>query len=581
MLAVQMIYMMSNCVGKNNDAAETNLNPAEQPEGEDQMSKSDSILQLSNINWPPEQALPGFPVPAEKLYSMDTAFLTPDERITISALQGIANKTEPRLLLTEDGDIPRDTWAKTFNLHTVTVKEQYDLIAKFKDEVRGIVVYDPSKSSHYRNIASSVANINGYLPVTNGIKKTLARYGVEFDEADIIDITGWTLTSPIDIYGKFYDEYWRECTKRLLISANPDRDFDHCRDIAAAVGAAVVYLDCKKSDERALYEKFMYDMAGNRDKNNTTAIVMGWFTSERSGITAGSAYGVSSIPADLYISGSVYGGVTYNKNPEDRTINIPAVPPKNGPENKVYVAVFMTDGDNIQYIQRFMRKLWDSPEETASRGKVAVNWTISPSLVDIGPGILNYYYSLATEKECFVAGPSGMGYLMPVNTNREDGVRLGEFLTDKTYMDAYTKLTERYLQKAGLRVVTIWDDANGDLRDSYERNCRYLYGATVQNFGAGNVSSGITNGRLAFIKHETHYEGQYHTILADMTKKISAWDGEKPLFLTYQVKVWECGTPQIVKLFDELDKKFEGKVEFVRADHFFALYNEANGLPFN
>jgi hypothetical protein len=228
-----------------------------------------------------------------------------------------------------------------------------------------------------------------------------------------------------------------------------------------------------------------------------------------------------------------------------------------------------------------MRKLWDSSAETASRGKVPINWTISPSLADIAPGMMNYYYSLASEKECFVAGPSGMGYLMPINTNREDGIKLADFLTNKTYMDAYTKLTDRYMRMTGLRALTIWDDANADLRDSYEQNCRYLYGATVQNFGAGKVSSGISNNRLLFIKHETHYEGQYNTILSDMTRKVNAWNGEAPLFLSYQVKVWDCGTPQIVKLYEELSKKFGEKIEFVRADHFFALYNEANKMPFN
>jgi hypothetical protein len=177
---------------------------------------------------------------------------------------------------------------------------------------------------------------------------------------------------------------------------------------------------------------------------------------------------------------------------------------------------------------------------------------------------------------------------MPVNTNREPGVRLGEFLTERKYMDEYTELTERYMRKSGLRALTIWDDANDDLRDSYERNCRYIYGATVQNFGAGNVVGGVTNNRLWFAKHETHYEGVYNTVLTDMTRKIRAWEnsgnnGNAPHFLSYQVKIWEFHTPQLVRLHDDIKTRFEGSVEieFVRADHFFALYNEANGMPFN
>ena len=76
-------------------------------------------------------------------------------------------------------------------------------------------------------------------------------------------------------------------------------------------------------------------------------------------------------------------------------------------DNKAYVAVFISDGDNIQYTQRAMRRIWD--RAAPHRGKVPLNWTIAPGLVDIGPGILNYYYTTATEKDCFVTGPTGMG----------------------------------------------------------------------------------------------------------------------------------------------------------------------------
>lgn len=588
LLIIQILCIISGCTSKDTDYNETETT---QIEGDDQMEELNSAPQIqTGISWAPDQALPIFSPPGETLYSLHNASLSPDERIAFSALQGIVNKTQPRILITEDSDLPPTTWIKTFGMLDRVVNKlqsKYTLFEEFKDEIKGLVVYDTTKSAHYRNVASTIANINGYLPVTETLKQSLSRAGVEFDESNIIDITDWQEKSPADIYERLYGEYWNECSKRLVISANPNGDLDHCRDIAAAVGAAVIYLDCTKANEKALYGKFMQDMADSRYANNETAIVMGWFTTERSGVTAGSAYGISTIPADFYISGSVYSGITGNSDPYDRTINIPAVPAKNDVENKVYVAVYMTDGDNIQYVQRFMRKLWDSEEEKNNRGKVAVNWTISPSLVDIGPGLLNYYYNNSTEKECFVSGPSGIGYLMPINTNKEKGVELKDYLTNKTYMDAYTKLTGKYVERTGLRAVTVWDDANDDLRNSYEQNCRYLYGLTIHNFGAGDVSSGDVNDRLRFVKHETHYEGMYNTILESMTKNIRKWDRSEPLFLSYQIKTWAnddgsyTRTAQIIKLCEKLNERFDGMVEFVRADHFFALYNEANGMPFN
>ena len=84
---------------------------------------------------------------------------------------------------------------------------------------------------------------------------------------------------------------------------------------------------------------------------------------------------------------------------------------------------------------------------------------------------MNYYYSTATPKDCFVCGPSGMGYAMPVNTLDEPGAPLGSTLDDELRMDAYARLTSRYLQRAGLRVVTIWDDLTPMQRRSFAKNC--------------------------------------------------------------------------------------------------------------
>jgi hypothetical protein len=52
--------------------------------------------------------------------------------------------------------------------------------------------------------------------------------------------------------------------------------------------------------------------------------------------------------------------------------------------------------------------------------------------------------------------------------------------------------------------------------------------------------------------------------------------------LAYQVAVWnEMKPARIAQLADQIGETFPGQVEFVRADHYFNLYNEAEGLPFN
>jgi hypothetical protein len=527
------------------------------------------------IGWPQGQALPIFATPPATLDAIEVQALTPDEQITFSALQGQVNRKQPRIyLLDARSDEGRDTWADTptvgiaarnlFNRET-----KYDLLAKYAGEVTGVVLYDPQPSPHFRNLAGTVAGLHRALPATTEVHRRLQERGINLPI--VADLTALKLSSPLDIYRHLYENHWKKCEKRLLVSARPNSrggDLHHTRDIAAACGAAVVWLDCRIPAEKEVLRKFFGDMkAGN-------AVVLGWYSTERSGVTTASEFGIGTLPADHFTSPSVYAG-------SDHRIRIPEVPKRPALENKAYVAIFISDGDNLQYAQRAMRRLWD--RSAASRGKVALNWTIAPGLVDIGPGILNYYYTTATPHDCFVAGPSGMGYMMPFNTLDEPGAPVGACLTDSDRMDAYARLTETYLQRSGLRVVTIWDDATAAQRASFARHCRNLYGATVQNFkDVPSVEASVEEKRVRFDKLVIPYVGTYRHIGESLDGELRRWDGKSPLFLSYQVAVWnEMKPDRIVELARSLSEKHPGKVAFVRADHYFNLYNEARGLPFN
>jgi hypothetical protein len=527
------------------------------------------------ISWPKGQALPIFATPAATLDAIEVQSLTVDEQITFSALQGQVNKKQPRIyLLDARTDEGRDTWANTATValksRNVFGREQkYDLVAKYASEVTGIVLYDPQASPHFRNLAGTVAGLHGAVPASADVRRRMSDRGIDLKV--VADLTELKLSSPIEIYDHLYEHYWKKCDKRLIVSARPNTrggDLHHTRDIAAACGAAVMWLDCRKPEEKAVMRKFYADMeAGN-------AVVLGWHATERSGVTTASEFGIGTLPADHYVSPSVYAGT-------DHRIRIPAVPKKPVLENKVYVAIFLSDGDNIQYAQRAMRRIWD--RSTESRGKVPLNWTIAPGLVDIGPGILNHYYTTATPMDCFVTGPSGMGYMMPFNTLNEPGAPVGLCLADQKRMDGYARLTETYLQRSGLRVATIWDDATPMHRASYATHCRNLYGATVQNFkDVSSVESSVEQQRVRFDKLVIPYVGTYRHISESLDDALRRWDGKSPRFLSYQVAIWnEMKPDKVVELARRFGEKFPGSVEFVRADHYFSLYNEAHGLPFN
>ena len=552
--------------------------------------------QQTGIYWPEGQALPFFSTPVSPLKVIDINSQVEDSRfsgeevVMFSCFQGLVNKAKPEIVLFGPGGaVRREHWLTELGLAFSSTTQystpvaRYQLVNEYRDRVKGLVVYNapPNNNSplaHYRNAATTIANVYGYLPVTPEIKTNLANVGVTFPASQIIDITGWPQDGALSIYQRIYDEYWPRCSKRLLIHmpvGNVVR-LSPLRDLAAATGAAVIWLDTKEwnTEERALYQKFMKDMADTPG----TSIALGWGTTERSVITAGAEYGISMIPSDDYANATVFSATGH-------IINIPKVPKRPPLENKLYLAMYITDGDNIQYVQGAMKSNWDNAAN--DRGKVAVNWTISPGLVDIGPGILNYYYKTASDYECFVAGPSGMGYIMPINTLPEaerDGrptALAKTFLTDKTYMDNYTKLTGTYLQRAGMRALTIWDDANTDVKNAYEQNCKYLYGATIHAFGRGDVVPVTINNRLHFSKHTIHYESNLDYYKRTVSNYISSSSTDVPLFSTYQLNGWRINTGNIALFYDSIKTVYGNKFEFVRADHYYSYYNEYNKFPFN
>ena len=509
---------------------------------------------MVTMKWPADRIFPTFDTPASPMDAVASTSLTRDQQAAISCLQGIVNKTKPRILMLDmETDEGAYTWPTTMSISF----EESDFISifrKYSSEAAGAVLYSEEKSSHYMNLACTAAAVHNAVAMTAEVYKELSDNGITFSVIE--DLTVLEMTTRKDIYNYLYETYWDRCTHRLVISQPPVESF-HLRDLCTAAGCAMVFLENRKEEERLVYERFLADMEPGK------AIAMGWYTEERSGITTATAFGLSTVPADHFCNPTVYA--------QDKPIRIR---PENEevPEvkNKVYAAVFVSDGDNIQYNERFMRGFWD--RTSADRGRSCINWTISPALVDVAPDILNYYYDNATDKDCFVCGPSGLGYAMPVNTLAEE-IEAKNYVRDDNNFAKYVQLSNRYLERAGLRVVTIWDNLTPNQRDIYTKNAPYLHGLTVQMFTEDwETITSESNGKL--IKQFTPcYCTTVEHFSSVLSREIGKWDGQAPKFIACQFSVWGNIT---VASINEMEKKFNeqtgGSFEFVRADDFFRMY---------
>jgi hypothetical protein len=516
----------------------------------------------SGIAWPEGQAIPHFTRPASVLdgLAVDGKSLSSSEKLMFSTLQGLVNKTKPRIFLYDTEREGRSKWPDLLSLkvNEYSLADKWKLVKKYQNEISGVILYSVDKSVHYKNLAMTIGGLKNALPVTQSELDNLTSEDVNLPV--LVDLTTLSFTSSIEIYQYLYDNYWQDCTKRLLLSLNA-REGGYVRDMAVATQAAALWLDPRKEDEAIVLRKFLADMKAGE------SILLGWWAEERSGIGIGTEYGISTIPSDFYENSTVYAGMPHE-------IDMPVIPKKPVLENKIYLAMFLSDGDNVQYCQHAMSQLWDNE----NRGIIPINWTVSPGLVDIGPGLLNYYYKTATSNDFFASGPSGLGYALIYDAHNYKWHTRGR---DK--FDPYAKFTQKYLERSGLRVITIWDQVDSEQMDSYTENCRYLYGLTQQDWERqkGKIQTVIKEDKMAFIPNLPCYASGVDVIYSFWKDTISAFDGSAPLFLTAQGESWKMGPQNIVDLEKQLEKLSPGNIVICRGDHFFALYNEANYMDFN
>lgn len=515
----------------------------------------------SGTYWPAGQVLPHFATPAPQLDGLDMkqGKLSPEEKSMLLAIQGLVNKKQPRIFLFEHYSEGKHKWPRLLNLSIQELEPtQYlQLADKYKNELKGVVLYSTEKSAHYLNLASTVAGLEDAIPVTPQLYELLQQRDIQLPV--IADFTKLPFTKATEIYEYLYDHYWHRCTHRLLVSLPPQRGF--VRDLAIASGAAIVWLDARKWNENTVLRKFMKAMKPGE------SIITGWYAEERSGIGLATEYGLSTIPSDFYENATVYAGM-------QQQIQYPEVPKMPVLENKIYLALYMSDGDNVQYCQHAMSELWDKK----GRGIIPINWTISPGLVDFGPAMLNHYYTTATSNDFFASGPSGMGYSLIYDAHN--------YLWNATSgadFTPYAKLTQQYLEKSGLRVITIWDEVNQEQMGAFARNCRYLYGLTQQDWERRpyKVPTYIQDHKLVFIPNLPCYANGIDVIYSFWKDTIAGFDGSKPVFLSAQGESWKMGPDNIVALKKRLEELSPGNIVICRGDHFFNLFNEANSLPFN
>jgi len=341
-------------------------------------------------------------------------------------------------------------------------------------------------------------------------------------------------------------QMWNEYTLSVT-GTEPERPFDeefaYLRDYAVANRAMTFWLDPNVAAERALFERIMAE-------TEPPTPYLGWFAQDVAGEFVGtelaSRHGVYVLAADWFENMSVHSGSRARVSARQPQ------PPSPPLENKIYVTFTVSEGDNLQYNEHRLRRLWDDP----GRGSVPINWSTSPLLADVARNFLGHYQRTATRNDLLVAGPSGGGYIYPTPW------------PDETF-DTFTAQTREYMNATGMDIVYVLnrvdghdvdltlDEATAYVEDVEPRGILLNWGSTTQTrMLDGDVPLSTVRGAGGTDELE-------HAI----AEASAGWDGESPLFLSIGVLAWNTTPTDVAAVADSLGSEYE----IVRGDQYFEL----------
>ena len=489
------------------------------------------LVRGAGLDWPSNQLLATASAPAPVLDCIDLGSASGGEVDLFVSLEGIVNRARPQIVCVNRREAEgKFTWLDFHKLHYTVVKG-YDALLNYRTNVTGLVVTDPAQPDTL-NLATTMAGVNNELICDPGLLATLTNAPYNFAIVD--DLRG-RFADHYEVYRYLYTNYWSRCTHRIFAGLGPTLH-GHLRDYLIAVKSATVWLGPGRAEDAELLRLFVSDM------KPLGGVYMGWWPGEGDGLEWIAHYGIPVLASDFFCNATVFSGVAH-------AINIPEIPPPPPLENKVYVALILSDGDNIQYMQHAMEMDW----ENGVPGDIPIGWTASPLAVDLDPMMLDHYWSTATTNDCLLSGPSGAGY---AHINHWSPANLA----------AYTRVSAPYLQRSGLRVITVWDRVTDSVATSFATNCTNLLGLADQSGTYSKVNLALRTIRLT-----PTYTSTVGEMIAGITDAAAGWKGDAPLFIAAQSDVWHLGPAGLRKVARALDAN---KYKLVRPDQLFLLSNQ-------
>ena len=381
--------------------------------------------------------------PAEHLYVADVRPLKQEQRLLLASLQGLVNRTKPRIYLLwneHDAFILDIMQQQGHTGKPIPVADPFSLLKTFQSAYRGAVVPDP-KVYVSPCIAADLAGLDDLLIATPALAAK------------------WKLPIKADLRGRFKDNaaalrYARTAllprlNPYLALCLDPPLLGSQIDDVIAARGMTFwvtgpLAQDKPGANGRAECEEIEATFA----KMPLGGIVRGYWwngdgmgLSEYPGVRLGSRFGKITTVSDYVENYSVTSGITL---PALKQKPQPPVPPLD--PTKVYLAITMSDGDNLCTWKDFWPKYFRDP----LHGTFPLAYGMGPTLLDLSPPLVQWFYEHAAPTDEFICDVSGVGYISPSDWGRA-------LKDEPAAFRRFYEWTQDYMQRLDMKALRIND----------------------------------------------------------------------------------------------------------------------------
>ena len=340
-----------------------------------------------------------------------------DMRLTLSCLQGITNRAQPRLYLIHDhyDELWLDWLRERGDVDTVEWLEVGQVFERFLPSGAPLYVTDPDVPASV-NVATMLASVYGGVvatPNTLGLFRLKAGSDANAPEAGL-DLRSFAWKKDLDAYRWAWGRLDDQLSRQAVCILDPHEVA--LRDYLVEFKIPIVWISGPadvKSNPRAAPEEEAQFARAMMMKWPPNIPCLGWPSggNKESGIGEDPGIDLTSECAkfnpctafDAYSPTvgnlSVHSGTTANLRQ--------AIPPITLDRDKVYLAFIRSDGDGWNFQRHYYRKLFDDP----AHGTVPVGWQLGSTAIDGQPDILDYYYKHARPGDCFVNALTGIGYI--------------------------------------------------------------------------------------------------------------------------------------------------------------------------